>query len=244
MKRGVLVASFVVGVFAARAVFATDQSSLNYQNLDSTFAPAVFSSQSSNFQINGSVEAIVGAGASVGFSIQSGVPVQLPTAVTVTPTPTPTPSTGGSGGGQGSASGIGFVVPPTLLFRTPTFRSHQLIYGTRGSSDTVISVNGSSIGVRYPSSNTWERDIPLFLGRNTIEVQGSIPSGYVTPIVVGEIERMLIGDVNRSHRVDDVDLSLFVRAWKTYTPFADFNEDGLINDIDLSLLVSHWGMFF
>lgn len=236
-------AGFAFGVFAARAVLATDQNSLNYQNLDSTFAPAVFSSQSSNFQINGSVEAIVGAGASVGFSIQSGTPVQLPTAVTVTPTVTPA-ATGGGGGGQGSSSGIGFVVPPTLLFRTPTFRSHQLIYGTRGSKDTAISVNGSSSGVRYPSDSTWERDIPLFLGKNAIEVQGSIPSGYVTPIIGGEIERMLIGDVNRSHRVDDVDLSLFVRAWTKYTPFADFNEDGTINDIDLSLLVSHWGMFF
>lgn len=244
MRRDALVASFVIGVLATQTVFAADQNSANFQNLDSTFAPAVFSSQSSNFQINGSVEAIVGAGSSAGFTIYSGTPVQLPTAQAVTPTPTPTPSTGGGGGGQGSGTGIGFVVPPTLMFRSPTFKSHQVIYGTRGSNDTTIFVNGSSNNVRYPSASTWEFDLPLFLGRNAIEVQGRIPSGYVTPIIGGEIERMLIGDVNRSHRVDDVDLSLFVRAWKVYTPFADFNEDGLINDVDLSLLVTHWGQFF
>ncbi len=44
-----------------------------------------------------------------------------------------------------------------------------------------------------------------------------------------------------SRFVDDADLSLFTRAWRQYSLFADFNEDQRIDDQDLSLLVSHWG---
>lgn len=105
-------------------------------------------------------------------------------------------------------------------------------------------VNGSSNGVTFPSPNRWQLDLPLFLGFNDIVVQGKDSSGNTSPIIGGQVQRLLIGDVNTDHTVNDRDLSLFTRAWKKYTPFADFNEDGLVNDVDLSLLASHWGLSY
>ena len=118
----------------------------------------------------------------------------------------------------------------------------QRLSGERALNAAVL-VNGSSNGVRYPSTTTWERDLPLFLGTNQIVVQAA--SGTVkSTFTGGTIERLLIGDVNRSRVVDDFDLSLFTRAWKKYNAIADFNEDGKINDYDLSLLAAYWGRSF
>ncbi|HVM90770.1 MAG TPA: dockerin type I domain-containing protein [Verrucomicrobiae bacterium] len=68
-----------------------------------------------------------------------------------------------------------------------------------------------------------------------------------TPLRLGDnlvgntvVHRRLIGDVNDNRVVDDIDLSLFTRYWKSYDRQGDFNEDGLIDDIDLSLFASHW----
>lgn len=241
MKRGVLVGAFIVGVFVAHTSFAASSTSTNFINSDSTFVPATFSAQSSNFQINGSIEPTVGAGTSPGFSVQSGVPLPQPPAASVTP---PAGGSGTGGGGLSQSGSTGYVTPPTLTFRSPTFLSHQLLKGTRGSKETAISVNGSTNGVTYLTDLSWQRDLPLFLGKNAVQVQGKIPSGYTTPMIGGEIERLLIGDVNRDHVVNDRDLSLFVRAWKIFTPYADFNEDRKINDADLSLLVSHWNQTY
>ncbi len=58
------------------------------------------------------------------------------------------------------------------------------------------------------------------------------------------MRRRLVGDVNDSQYVDDIDLSLFSRAWGRSVPEADFNEDGLVDDLDLSLLASHWNRRF
>lgn len=239
MSRFWIIAGVVLSLFAARTAFAVDQNSVNFKNNDSTFAPAAMTISSSNFKVSGSIEPLVGSSQSAGFGIQSGVPVPEGTAAAAaTPSPSPAPS---GGGGSGSILSIGYVVPPTFTYKTPTFKSHQIIKGTRGSRDTTILVNGSSDGVAYPSDSTWERDLPLNLGANAVIVQGRIPSGYATPSIGGTILRLLIGDVNTDGVVNDRDLSLFVRAWKKYTPYADFDENGVIDDIDLSLLASHWG---
>ncbi len=222
-----------LSLFAARTAFAVDQNSASFKNNDSTFAPAALNVSSANFKVSGSLDVAVGASVSPGFSIQSGVPVTEGTAPV--PSPSPAPSGGGGGGS------VGYVAPPTFTFQTPTFKSHQLIKGTRGSRDTTILVNGSPDNIAYPTDSSWELDVPLRLGANVVIVQGKIPSGYATPSIGGTILRLLVGDVNRDGVVNDKDLSLFVRAWKKYTPYADFDENGVINDIDLSLLASHWG---
>lgn len=112
----------------------------------------------------------------------------------------------------------------------------------------LIAVNGSSSGVSLLPKLGWQRDLPLFVGYNEIRVQELSRPGGASPVIGGQIERMLIGDASRKkgptfhHVVDDVDLSLFTRAWKQYDFYSDFNEDTLIDDADLSLLVSHWGL--
>lgn len=206
-----------------------------------------FSQNSASFIVTASVGDLVGLSMSPSFStIRSGVP--FPDA----PLPVTTPTVGGGGGGGGPIPGTpsGFaptgttalgVNSPTLIYRSPTFLSHQVIGGTYDPKSARIVVNGSSNGVVLVSSDHWQLDLPLFLGVNAIYVYAEDSRGGRTAITYGEIERMLIGDVNRDHHVDDFDLSLFTRAWKKYNFFADFNEDGRIDDFDLSLLASHWG---
>ena len=172
----------------------------------------------------------------------------------------PASSGGGGGGGLSSsdvggatgyaatptapASSRGVVKPPTLIYRSPTFSSHQSIRGTYDTSTPMIFVNGSAADVSLHSRFEWQRDLPLFLGQNIIAVRSQNSAGDQSITIGGVIERMLIGDVNNDHKVDDVDISLFTRAWKQYTPAADFNEDGTIDEVDLSLLVSHWERFW
>jgi hypothetical protein len=227
------------GIGSAGFAFATDQNSVNFQNKNSSFAPAVFDVTSPNFHLNGSVEPIVGGASNLNFKVQSGVTLNE----AAVPVP-PAPAAGGGGAGGLPASTPGYVIVPTLNFIPFTFKSFQTIYGTRDAVSTQIWVNGSADGVRYPGGLRWERDLPLFLGADTVVIQAYGLNGVRSQYVGGIIERLLIGDVDRNHVVDDVDLSLFTRAWRKYTPYADFNEDGKIDDVDLSLLASHWGMSY
>lgn len=113
----------------------------------------------------------------------------------------------------------------------------------RASDTAQVSVNGSGSGVELLAGAHWQKILPLFLGWNQVAVQQSLGS-EVSGYVYGLPKRRLIGDVNDDRIVDDVDLSLLTRAWKTFTVDADFNEDVLIDDIDLSLLVAHWGQSY
>lgn len=219
---------------------AQTQTSSNYQNVGSTFAPAAFDANSSNYQINGSVEMMTGDAQSTNYRTQSGVPL-------VEGEENPSPSGGSQSGGSSGNGGGGLSqgappADPIFTYKNPTFLSHQLIQGRRDSQWTHIVVNGSENGVILYPDLTWERDIPLFLGVNALVVQAQSASGVRSRAVGGEISRLLIGDVNSDKIVDDADLSLFARAWKKYTFFADFNEDSKVDDADLSLLVAYWGM--
>lgn len=232
----------------ATVCFAETQSSANYVNVNPTMLPAAqLNLQSANYQIDASLETFVGSAQSANYLTQVGVPYQPPPA-----SPSPAPGGGGGSGGggyipypNGTTSTVDATIPmPTLNVRRYTFKSVQTIFGNRPGPGYEIAVNGSTDGMRYPSATTWERDLPLFLGLNEVFVATKISTGATSLPVRAEIERILIGDVNRDQRVDDADLSLFTRAWSTYSFFADFNEDGIIDDADLSLLASHWGRFW
>lgn len=249
---------FAVGLIP---VFTLAQSSTNFQSSDSSFAPAVFEASSPNFQINGAIDSIVGASASPSYTIKHGVPLKDPTVPVVTPPPPPSGGGGGAGGGPGggaitpaptptatTTSPGGVLKAPTLIYRSPTFKSTQSIGGSFESDAKTVTVNGSSNGVNILPNRYWQRLFPLFVGYNDIRVQAVNGSNGTSVVIYGQIERMLIGDSSRElgitkhHVVDDVDISLFTRAWKKYSFFSDFNEDNLIDDIDLSLLASHWSL--
>ena len=129
---------------------------------------------------------------------------------------------------------------PTIEARPFTFLSTTLIQGDRPIQATEILVNGSPNGVSYPIVGRWQRQVPLFYGLNDFTAQAT--NGFATSTIVSaSVFRIMPGDVNVDRVVNDIDLSLFTRAWNKYTIFADFNEDGKIDDKDLSLLASHWG---
>ena len=229
--------------------WAADQNSANFQNNSASFSPTTFDRTSPNFQLNASVDSIVGAAESANFQTMQGVPLREPI-----PTVTP-PGTGSGGLGAvptnvvlplpgTSPQSTRQVPPPTLEYRRYTFASAQRIGGDRDSTVVYALVNGSPEGLMYPTLWKWAMDFPLTLGRNLVTVQGVAADGAKSQMIGGEIERLLIGDVNVDHVVNDIDLSKFTRATKKYTFFSDFNEDREVNTLDLSLIASHWLMSF
>jgi hypothetical protein len=262
MRRLVMGVGASLAAFGASAglVLALEQTSPNYRNVDPTTIPATFNVSSASYQVNASVESITGYSGSANFNIHHGTPFKE--IVPVTPTTTPPGPGGGGGGGGGGFSGtpatttptttipsvpVGKAKPPTLVYRSPTFLSKQTVGGNYTDETASVSVNGSASGVNLMSNLFWNRELPLFVGYNEIRVQITDKDGLSSDIIYGTVERMLVGDASREidkgtfHIVDDVDLSRFTRAWKTYSFFSDFNEDGKIDDADLSLLASHWG---
>lgn len=248
--------------------FAADQSSTNYEIKENSFVPASFNVNSASYIINGSVESVVGISNSTNFNLRFGVPVKdLPAPTPPTPPTPPGPGGGGGGGGGGGytpppatttppvvtttppvVTPSGTAKSPTLLYHSQTYLSHTLIYGKLGTAGDVLIVNGSQNGVKYLADLGWQLDMPLFVGYNEIRIQVKNSIGQYSDVIAGTVERMLVGNGSRLtdkgnvHTVDDVDISLFTRAWKKFDFYSDFNEDGKIDDFDLSLMVSHWNM--
>ncbi|HWQ99566.1 MAG TPA: hypothetical protein VN397_01815 [Candidatus Methylomirabilis sp.] len=234
----------VLTVFAVvTVVFAVDQTSTNFQNFDSSAIPTQFIQTSGNYRVDGSVEPIVSKSNSGSFIVEHGSALKEGTPPVTPPTPTPTPSGGSGGGGGGGAppAAAGPLVL-TLDYRSPTFQRTQQISGSKDTAITRMLVNGSPNGVVLLSS-LWQRVVPLFLGQNTVTVQGITASGQLKALR-GAIQRLLIGDANVDRVVDDYDLSLLSRSWKTATFMTDYNENGTVDDYDLSLLIANWGVIY
>ncbi|MEI7512924.1 MAG: dockerin type I domain-containing protein [Candidatus Uhrbacteria bacterium] len=131
---------------------------------------------------------------------------------------------------QGGAQGNPGVPPTPTPVPTPTPSGGG--GGGGGGVEpwpTATTTPGGATGTLsyvWVYRSVWEKITPLHLGDNLV--------GTVM------VHRRLIGDVNDNRVVDDIDLSLFTRHWKSFDRQSDFNEDGLIDDIDLSLFASHW----
>lgn len=230
-------------VSACIPVLAVDQNSANFKNNSSSFSPTTFDRTSPNFQLNASVDSIVGGAESANFAVMQGVPLREPVPPT-TPS-TPTPSSGGGGlPSTMPSTGAANIPAPTLEYRRYTFAPMQRIGGDRDPVLTSVYVNDDRTNVQYPIPRRWEMNLPLRMGRNPILVQGVTAEGARSQVIGGEIVRLLVGDTNMDQFVDDVDISKFTRAKKKYSPFADFNEDEKVDDLDLSLIASHWLMSY
>lgn len=239
MKRAAIASIVLFGLMPAVLVLAQSGSSSGYQGHDMGTVPATVAASSANYQLNGSVEAIVGASlASPNYQGGAGAPVPQASSTPVVPPP---PSSGGSGG---IAATNPSMKTPTLRHRVWTYLAVGFLTGERGESNATILVNGSEAGVQYPSAMAWQRpSYPLGLGNNLISVQAKQGSSYSNK-AESVMRRRLVGDYTDSQYVDDFDLSLFSRAWGKSVPEADFNEDGKVDDLDLSLLASHWHQRF
>lgn len=234
MKRVVIGLVVLSGLSPALLVLAQSASSGNYQGKNMGTVPATVESSSPNYVLNGSVEAIVGEGlTSTNYQGGAGAPVPgspLP--------PPPTPPIGGGSGGTPT------IIAPTLRHRVWTYLPIGYLDGLRGEAGAPIFVNDSEAGVTYSGPYQWQKPRhPLGLGDNVLRVRARYGDQF-SPMAESVMRRRLVGDVNDSQYVDDIDLSLFSRAWGRSVPAADFNEDGLVDDLDLSLLASHWNRRF
>ncbi|QQR60510.1 hypothetical protein IPH19_03810 [Candidatus Uhrbacteria bacterium] len=238
--RGFAIFLLICGLLPIHLVLAQNASSTNFQNTDSSILPLIVNTQSGNFQIDGSVQSIVGSVQSPSFLVESGAQSTSGTTPTVVVIPPPSGGGGGGGGLPLPQTGPRLEPAPTIDPRDWTYKTTAIVQGSRGVDGAAILLNSSDIGVIYPNEQRWERSLPLGLGDNLIQIQAKL-GDRVSIVVIGMVHRRLIGDVNDDRVVDDVDLSLFTRHWRRYDRQSDFNEDGMIDDIDLSLLASHWG---
>lgn len=245
--------TIVLACFALRGAIAQTQSSSQFKNVNPSTEVLVGETKSSNYQISASVGPFTGESQSGSFLVEWGA--QGAAGSAPAPPPTPPPVIGGGGGGGGGSpiedafppapttSTVDELPRPSLITRRWTYLNTTRIFGQRGVEGAEIFVNHSSQGVIYPTLLTWERLMPLGLGNNDLYVQSRFDD-RMSGIVHGIVRRRLVGDVDDSQRVDDVDLSLFTRHWNAYDERSDFNEDGRIDDVDLSLLASHWNRSF
>jgi|GEM_PF-5779987 len=141
-----------------------------------------------------------------------------------TPTPTPTP------------------VPNLTINTYPadTYSSTYLLSGTRDTAIIEVFVNGSSAGVSYPTSTTWEVTVNLSLGNNNFTVHGEDANNIPTATQYVTINRHTLGDINGDGLVNLTDASLFAVDWGktsglTYA-LSDMNGDGSVNLTDFSIL--------
>ncbi|KAA0206822.1 hypothetical protein EDM68_00640 [Candidatus Uhrbacteria bacterium] len=250
-RLALFVAVSASAVLVMRDAFAQSQSSANFQNTNPSIEVLVGEMKSSNYRISASVGVFTADTQSATYQLEAGAQGNPGSAPSTGPSPAPVTGGGAGGGGAvfydvfapSTTTGEALLPAPTLLARRWTYRNAVMLSGLRGSEEAEILVNGSAQGVTHPAPFSWERLLPLALGNNEVYVQAR-KDGLVSPVVYGVIRRRLIGDVNDSRRVDDVDLSLFTRHWNTFDEQSDFNEDGRIDDIDLSLLASHWNRSF
>lgn len=249
MQRAVLLFSFALLSVPTAIVIAQSSNSPQYNGYNLGTTPATVQASSPNYILNGSIESITGETAtSTNFQGGAGAPKPFTPSTTSTP---PTPTGGGGLPWYPSdplglwATGTSVIASPTIEHRPWTYLSTGKLFGKRGVRNGDIVVNLSSEGVAYSSAEEWTKlKHGLHLGNNLLTAQVKQGSQYSLP-ARSVMRRRLQGDYNDTQFVDDIDLSLFSRAWEKHDDvYADFNEDGRVDDLDLSLLVSHWNHSF
>jgi YD repeat-containing protein len=144
--------------------------------------------------------------------------------ISANPTPTPTP-----------ALSQLTVTSPAL-----TYSGSFSLTGTKDSRVTNVFINGSSDGVSYPTSTTWQKTLTLSSGDNSLLLYSSDANGNQTASIKTTISLHALGDINGDGVVDLVDFSLFAADWgKTSnltSILSDMNTDGTVDLTDYSTL--------
>ena len=235
------IAAITLGTFlfawgAIRPVSAA--TSATYQVRDDQVGPSGFHQSSSNFSVDGALESIVGGTASTTFQAQLGSPVKVPT---------PSTNNQNNSGSSSSGNGVTSTCPAPTNFTVSdiecnrAYKSLIKISGTRSSDTNYILINEDLSGVHLASTTTWDKDVYLQPGQNTIVIYGKNTCDAKTPPITLNLFRARMGDTNDDNQTNDYDLSTFTRRWERKQDcLSDFNRDQITNDYDLSLLASSW----
>ena len=153
-------------------------------------------------------------------------------------------TSGCSNAGGGGGGGAGIVSSPTvdssLTSLSFTYVSPFLLFGGKDAPVDSVTVNASATDVTYPTSTSWKKTIALSYGVNTFSLV-AVDGGSSSETASYSIYRRLIGDVGQDNKVNDYDLSKFVKLWGGTNRSGDFNVDNTVNDYDFSMLVARWG---
>lgn len=136
----------------------------------------------------------------------------------------------------------------TSPLQTYYLNNTYTLAGTKDANTTTVYVNGSSSGVTYPTSTTWQVSESLAaLGENntpsdnTFTIYGSNGTNQTATQTI-DVSRHTLGDINGDGTVDLTDASLFAADWGKTDPstftyaLSDMNDDGSIDLTDLSIL--------
>lgn len=175
--------------------------------------------------------------------------------VTSSCTTTTTSSSGGGGGGGGSSSTT--TTTPTVSAPTTgeapekptvdkqfskdyfTYENSTLLFGKKTPDADEIEVNGKDTGVTYPNETSWRVKVKLVVGDNGFTIKAVNEEGKSKSLKV-TIHRRPAGDVDGNGKVNDYDLSKFIRLFGKVDAVADFNSDNKVDDYDLSRLVANF----
>lgn len=233
---GVLVITLPT-LFISSITPASAGDSANFKVRNDQIGNTPTSQSSPNYRVNGSIEEIVGSQTGGTTRTQLGAPTNPGTASVPPVTP--------GGGGSVTADPNNCPDPGQIrllgISCTLVYKGLLKIKGTRSANTPYILVNEDMSGVHLSSPTTWEKDIMLRTGENTIVIYGKNACEERTPPITIVFTRNRMGDINDDTQTNDYDLSTFTRRWERRNDCpSDFNRDLLTDDYDLSLLASSW----
>lgn len=207
--------------------------SASFQVRDDQIGGNQFSQESTNFQVFGGVETLVGSQSGTTFNQQSGSPLPVGNQTSTTPSI--------PGGGRGDNCPAPGNITLTGISCNRVYKSLVRLSGTRSTSTPMIFVNDDMAGVFLGSNTTWTKDVYVVAGENKIVIYGKNNCDAMTPPITIVLTKAKMGDTNDDLSTNDYDLSTFTRRWERREDcLTDFNQDRLTNDYDLSLLASAW----
>ena len=128
----------------------------------------------------------------------------------------------------------------TVTSPSETYNTSFVLAGTKDAAATSVSINGSTDGVTFPTSTTWQKPVSLSVGVNSFLLYSKDDNGHQTATITATVNRHPLGDINGDGVVDLVDFSLFAADWgKTSNltnPLSDMNGDSAVDLTDYSIL--------
>lgn len=79
------------------------------------------------------------------------------------------------------------VDPTITAVTTPTNVTPQVISGTKSADTVTVLVNGTGLGVTYPTTTTWQYSLALVEGANAISVKSRDAAGNESGVVTSSI---------------------------------------------------------